>query len=342
MTAPFRSWKIVAEKIGFFLNQGLTKAFFSFIIVNIMKKISQNKRRNPCDNRSVYVMQRGRCFPLEDFPLGVVYSPEQGLLDYHIHENFSELVIITEGTGIHEVNGRSYPVTAGDVFMVQGDYVHCYSDGYGLTLVNVIFNWDELPLPQCDIGEIAAFQHLFVIDPANQDSDRFDRRVRLAQSELNELLRMVGDLDRIINAQPVGAGVRFIALAKFMELIAALLQAYERAADALKINSLPQRLGVLAAMLEQNFMEQISIEKMCRVAGMSYASLFRQFRRYFNDTPGNYLQTQRLRRAGELLLQQPELSISEAAFRCGFTDSAYFSRKFKEYFQVSPSQYRYK
>lgn len=308
-----------------------------------MSKISAKKRQKTLVSKTpAHVMSRARCCALPDFPLGVVKSLTQGVGDYHIHENFSELVIVTAGNGIHEINNRSYPIVAGDVFVVQGDLEHCYSEGYGLDLINVIFNWDELQLPKSDIGEIAAFQHLFVIDPANKDADRFDRRVRMNQSDLNRVLHLTNELDHLLNEQKTAPGIRFLATCKFMELIICLLNIYEDADQGILADSIQSRLGKLAAMLEQDYSKNISIEKMCRIAGMSHATLFRNFRRYYNDTPVNYLLTQRLRRAGDLLRQQPEMPVSEVAFNCGFTDSAYFSRKFKNYYQLTPTLYRQK
>ena len=43
----------------------------------------------------------------------------------HTHE-FHELVIVTEGTGIHSINGYNYQVTAGDVFVLKGNDAHGY------------------------------------------------------------------------------------------------------------------------------------------------------------------------------------------------------------------------
>ena len=48
----------------------------------------------------------------------------------------------------------------------------------------------------------------------------------------------------------------------------------------------------------------------------------------------------RLERAKRLMMESPELSIGDIAVKCGFTDSAYFSRVFKKIFKLTPSQYR--
>jgi len=53
-------------------------------------------KSNPCDYKdgTIRVMPRKNVFPILNFAFGVYTSLNQGLLDYHIHENFSELVFI--------------------------------------------------------------------------------------------------------------------------------------------------------------------------------------------------------------------------------------------------------
>jgi len=42
------------------------------------------------------------------------------LTDVEHWHDFAELVIITEGYGIHSIDGIDYPVSAGDIFVFQG------------------------------------------------------------------------------------------------------------------------------------------------------------------------------------------------------------------------------
>jgi AraC-like DNA-binding protein len=58
------------------------------------------------------------------------------------------------------------------------------------------------------------------------------------------------------------------------------------------------------------------------------------------STLTQYIAGQRLHRAARLLLAAPHASITDIAFRCGFSDSSYFSRRFQEFFGMSPRQYR--
>lgn len=47
-------------------------------------------------------------------------------------------------------------------------------------------------------------------------------------------------------------------------------------------------------------------------------------------------------RAAELMLSNPEISIREAAYSCGFPDEKYFMKVFKKYKKITPTEYRQK
>lgn len=57
-------------------------------------------------------------------------------------------------------------------------------------------------------------------------------------------------------------------------------------------------------------------------------------------TPGSYIIERRLMLAQERLATHRNRSITQVAFDCGFEDSGYFSRRFRQRFGVSPAQYR--
>jgi len=70
----------------------------------------------------------------------------------------------------------------------------------------------------------------------------------------------------------------------------------------------------------------------------------RQLYRLFDEDGGvsRYIQQRRLLRSAEDLRSAHlgHESITQIAYRCGFTDSAHFSRAFKKHFACTPSEYR--
>lgn len=58
------------------------------------------------------------------------------------------------------------------------------------------------------------------------------------------------------------------------------------------------------------------------------------------DTPVNYITRIKIGKAKRLLDSRQELSISEISEKCGYEDNSYFSRVFKQYEGLTPTQYR--
>lgn len=287
-----------------------------------------------------YQKLRKYYFPIPDFPLNVLPSVHQSMNDLHTHENFSELVFVFNGYGTHWIGGRKYRIKAGDVFIVKGNVPHCYCDGHDLSLINLLFNLEDLLVLKYDLGEDSFFHDMFVIDPVSTAPSRFDMRFRLPPDCFNELHQKICELEELLNNTPRPTGVRFMAITRFMDIIVRLME-MNRKAETPEISERPfGKLAELAATLEQNYAKQITVKEMCRKTSMSYATLFRHFRRFYHDSPVNYLIKQRLSHAAELLRIQPDISIGEVAFQCGFMDTAYFSRKFKEKYAISPIRFR--
>ena len=72
---------------------------------------------------------------------------------------------------------------------------------------------------------------------------------------------------------------------------------------------------------------------------MAPASFVRHFHAATGMTPLEYIIKLRLDEAAALL-QDPNLSIAEAALQSGFNDSNYFSRLFRKKNNISPRGYR--
>ena len=63
------------------------------------------------------------------------------------------------------------------------------------------------------------------------------------------------------------------------------------------------------------------------------------FKRYVGSTPIDYFIRLRMRRARRLL-EDPGMSVKAVAYTLGYDDPFYFSRIFKSFNRIAPSQYR--
>ena len=82
-------------------------------------------------------------FHSDGFPLTVERREPQEPFDLHVHD-FSELVVVTGGRGMHKIQDEAWPLSAGDVFVVKGDDAHEYCELDELNLINVLYLPDRL------------------------------------------------------------------------------------------------------------------------------------------------------------------------------------------------------
>lgn len=98
-------------------------------------------------------------------------------------------------------------------------------------------------------------------------------------------------------------------------------------------------LDKLNFWLKQNISDSnISVDDIAAKMGYNRTIFYQKVKSLTGQTPADYVRTIRLNWAAQLL-GQGELSISEVAYRVGFSDSHYFSRLFKKQFGKSPRDY---
>ena len=95
----------------------------------------------------------------------------------------------------------------------------------------------------------------------------------------------------------------------------------------------------LEKFVRQHYAEDIGAKDLADCLYCSVSQVFRYTRKYYNFSPANYINSIRLQQA-EILLLNTEKTVSEIASAVGIADGAYFSKVFRKYYGVSPSNYR--
>lgn len=108
-----------------------------------------------------------------------------------------------------------------------------------------------------------------------------------------------------------------------------------------QITSVDQQLVDKAtAFVEQNLGNtDLSVEMMSEHLGMSRVHLYKRLLSITGSTPSEFIRVIRLKHAARLL-KEGQLNVSEVAYKVGFNLPRNFSRYFKEYYGVGPSQYK--
>ncbi|WP_105614748.1 AraC family transcriptional regulator [Vallitalea okinawensis] len=91
--------------------------------------------------------------------------------------------------------------------------------------------------------------------------------------------------------------------------------------------------------IHQNFSRKLTIDEVAQYVGISRKYLYQLFSTHLNISPQKYLIVYRLNHACNLL-EKTSLTITEVADSVGYSDGYLFSRMFKKYMNLSPSNWR--
>ena len=95
----------------------------------------------------------------------------------------------------------------------------------------------------------------------------------------------------------------------------------------------------LMDFMEQNFMDDLSLEEMASYTGRSLSTFKRDFRKYSELTPQRWIIRRRLEAACELL-RTSQLKVSEVCGKVGFKNLSHFSKIYKERYGMAPTEMR--
>ena len=91
--------------------------------------------------------------------------------------------------------------------------------------------------------------------------------------------------------------------------------------------------------VNSNYMNRISLNDVSEHVSFSVSYLSRMFKEEKGISLTSYINEVRIR-AAKLLIKQSDISLSQAAYLCGFDDQSYFSKVFKRITGTTPGKYR--
>ncbi|MFS6557976.1 substrate-binding domain-containing protein [Parabacteroides distasonis] len=139
---------------------------------------------------------------------------------------------------------------------------------------------------------------------------------------------------------------------KIIHLLQERQKLRERLLEKLRYNKLllsePEKVESIDDAFLRKFAEQIeavyadpeyNVEKLSETLGLSRGHLHRKIKELTGTAPVEFLRTYRLNKATQLL-RQNAYTVSEVAYRTGFSSPAYFSKCFKAVYGVTPTEYQ--
>ncbi len=241
------------------------------------------------------------------------------------------------GRGQVTVNGKTHEMTAGSLLVFPWRHEITYKadrrDPFfvsGMHLIPYCAYPDSPPwfqVPNHEEHPLADVKWM-----GNRPLDGFDETVSVELYTDHPLIRISSYICDLFYKNPIPEkNIRYatqIVLAEWK----ALIQENDAAI-------LPHQLQRVCSYIKNHLDESLSLDDYARIAQCSSATLHRLSTQHFGCTLLKWQRQQQLQEACQLLRSTTQ-RIGRISKQCGFDDQLYFSRIFKQQFQMNPRAYR--
>ena len=238
---------------------------------------------------------------------------------------------VISGKGIFRANGHSYPVHAGQGFLIFPNHVTSYSADQDEPWEYTWVEFDGIRVQEC-----LRLAGLSLNQPIWQSLDQNSANLLLEKIQnLVEFTQVPSDRARYANShsmQIVGYGFLFLD-----QLVHS--SAYKDAGSTKRLRDFYIKEAI--AFLEQNYHRDIVIEEIASVCGLSKNYFGKIFKEGMGESPQQFLIRYRMSKASHLL-KESKLPIHQISAMVSYLNQLHFSRAFKSVYGMSPRDYRQK
>lgn len=247
-----------------------------------------------------------------------------GESDRYLHHQWAVILLVRGGYRVGSDARRSFDAQAGDFLIMSPECDHAWTTvGHavgGREGVSALFALFRPP----------SALELLLRYPEVQPHYSL---LRIAdQSMLRRMIRCFKQMEAICNSRlPNRVALQFNLLEQLL--------LWCQAAQHSRHDVTDRRVQRAIEFLAGNLAEEITIERICRVARLSRSQLAVLFERSLGTSPMRYLEKLRIDRAKQLLRLSNQKFAGVAA-AVGFCDAKYLSHRFKAVVGMTPSEYR--
>lgn len=239
-----------------------------------------------------------------------------GPLHFNWHESV-EIIYVDDGDGFIICDFQEYSVSRGDIFVINSDVLHSLRTDSYMSYYYLIIDSEFCKYNALNVSNIV-----------------FEGKIRdsWAISMFGAILRTYTEKGEFYSAK-----VR----AKVLDFLVHLCEKYGEAISEREKRHDKNFENIRTAIIyiRDNLKEKISIDNLAQMSGMSKYHFIREFKRITHYTPVMYINIARIEMARRLLTEK-KYSIGEVSELCGFDNLSYFTKTFKKYTGVTPSELR--
>lgn len=252
-------------------------------------------------------------------------------VETHWHSE-AELIVVKKGSGIVEIDLKSYDAEEGNIFLILPGQLHSIRQKkqFIMEYENIIFEPSLVGANETNIcGELLS--PLF--DGKLSHSVKIDNSL----SYYKKAKKCIEMIDELCSEKSYGyqLGVK----GDLIEFFYLIVNNHTEIAGAIRQERSIEKVKLILSYISENYTQKITIDEAASVCYYSSSHFMKFFKEAMGEGFIQYLNNYRLRIAAQLLIATDD-SIIIVAEKTGFENLSYFNRCFKKRFGVTPGQYR--
>lgn len=248
------------------------------------------------------------------------YMNSKHTFSKHIHEDNFMIGTPIKGKSLFIIKNKEYIVDVGDLCIIPSGVVHSCTplkqeeEWKFLTFhpsINILQNIvDHI----CNKDTGFTFKHFFIKDLA-----------------LSEYLQNI--ISHTLSSEHIDED-------KLLTFLNILFEKYASFDKKIKNNKIEKFEPLFKYLKEEEYcLKNLDFHKMAEIMNMNPYYFHRLFSKTIGLTPQTYINALRVSKATTLLFNRSD-SLTSIAQECGFYDQAYFSKQFKKYYGITPTNYK--
>lgn len=258
----------------------------------------------------------------------------------HSHE-YIEVMYIISGSATHKINGETYKVKRGDLFIVNPGITHAfYLDNNStepFVAYDLMFTPEFFDTSMHGYHPLEALGNSFMLHSIFESTALPTPYLSVSGNQYSAFGELFNKI--YLEHQGMKKGYREIIRAYLIELIVTCFRLNEQQAHTDTDIKNQRIVNFITDFIKQNYDKPLLVNEFAKNVFLNPDYLGRIFKKHTNISITEMIQKVRIENACDLLLNTNK-NISEIAYLCGFEDTKFFYTVFKKRMGTLPNSYR--
>lgn len=251
-------------------------------------------------------------------------------IDWHWHQNV-EFVYVATGSATFLIGTDKVQLHQGSGIFINSGMLHRFEADNTAIIPNIVFS----PLLLAPEKSLLYEKYILPIITSSEPYQCLEPQIEWQNDVLNLLLKIF----LLQESAPPNELQTTSLLFQIWDILSQYMEVSIKNSRMKYLNPQQAKLQTMMQYIYDHYTEPLSLKNIADAASISKSTALHIFNSNIQIAPITFLIQYRLTQAAELLCST-EKSILTIALETGFTDTGYFCRKFKQFYTLTPSEYR--